>query len=74
MLELKLHFPKQSKDYKQASRIVRRNPLFRDMITYKSDDRRDLTITFENETQLNTLSPILVKSLEELGYVVEIVE
>lgn len=71
MTTLTIHFPKQKRDYKQASRLIRQNKIFSAFITGKSEDRRYLHFDFQDEQKYKILRPILFKTLEELDYDVE---
>jgi len=70
MIKLKIYFPKQKKDYKAASRTVRRNRVFKPLVIDKDD--RELTLSFENESQRDILMGLLDKVLTSMGYIFEV--
>lgn len=72
--ELKIRFPKQKQDYKEANRIVRKNLTFREFVTGRSKDFRELYLDFKSKDKYDILALILVKTLQENGYVVEIID
>ena len=68
MTTLKLYFPKQSQDYKQLSRDLRTNIVFKPFIIGKSKDRREIHFDFQTEERLNILKPMLLTTIKTLKY------
>lgn len=71
--ELKLFFPKQVQDYKEASRTIRRSPIFSDFVVSKSKDFRYLTLDFKDPERYNILKDLLVGTLTNMNYEIEII-
>jgi len=65
---MKLHFPKQEKDYKEISRLIRSNKIFKPFVVSKSKDRRTLELDFQNPSIETMLKPILLETIVNLGF------
>lgn len=71
-LSVTIRFPKQKNDFKRASRWVRRSMVYRPLVSNVTKDRRELTLTFAEESQKNILMSILIDSLKSQGYEAEV--
>ena len=71
--QLKIYFPQQLQDYKEASRIVRRSPVFKDFVVSKSKDFRYLTLDFKEPEKYTILKDLLVGTLTNMNYEIEVI-
>ena len=71
-MQLNIYFPKQKKDYKIASRFIRRNKVFGSLVTSHQD--RELNLTFKSDEQRDILVNVLSNVLESMGYIFELKE
>lgn len=70
-MKVTLYFPKQAKDFKNLSRILRNSVVYKEFFVDKSKDRRYLTFDFKDEERFKIMEPILLINIKAMGYEAE---